>query len=284
METAKEKNFNEIVKSVLKKYGIVSSQKYIYHYTNASGLEGILKTKQLWFTERNYMNDIYDEKNVKKYIKENFGKAINFKGSVLEETLIPNITQYVFSTTPEKDVIHQWAYYGKGDSYCIELERKKLIDYLYDIKDENEAFYYGPVLYDDKIKIQIINDVANDYKNSVLKSLDSPIFDARNSEHIKIAKNVYRYFYSLIKQYGHYCEKEYRFLFETTKEPEFRTKDGLFIPYQIIENRSMKLPINKIIIGPSNHEEVAKDGLRLFLKKYYWENVKIEKSKLSVRD
>ena len=64
--------FNETVKTVLQKNGLFVNQNYLYHYTDIYGLEGIIKNKKLWLSERNYMNDINDELFIQNYISRQF--------------------------------------------------------------------------------------------------------------------------------------------------------------------------------------------------------------------
>lgn len=276
------KEFYEIINDILTEHGKKVNDEHIYHYTNAAGLKSILEGKTLWFSERNYMNDIYDEKYIQNYVKnKGFNKDII-------KNLEVTTPQYIFSTSLEKDLIHQWSYYGGNDAYCIELDRTKLICFLYNAREKEEEFYYGPVFYikdkksnDDSIKI--IDDVITEYINSTKKDAEE-------------YKKVYRYFYSLVKQYGHYCEKEYRFVFHTKREAKFRVRNGLFIPYiEIFNNKSSNvethdneekqpLPITKIMIGPSNHEHIAEKSLRLFLDKNGYGSIKIEKSKMNIRN
>lgn len=51
-------HFNKTVKTVLQANNFFINQKYLYHYTDIHGLEGIVKNNKLWLSERNYMNDI----------------------------------------------------------------------------------------------------------------------------------------------------------------------------------------------------------------------------------
>ena len=69
-------HFNETVKSVLTENNLFVTQKYLYHYTDIYGLEGIIKNKELWLSERNYMNDINDEKAKKYFYRGNIEEAL----------------------------------------------------------------------------------------------------------------------------------------------------------------------------------------------------------------
>ena len=76
MEKKEIEHFNETVKTVLKENDLFVTQKYLYHYTDIYGLEGIVKNKELWLSERNYMNDVNDEKFIQDYIKHYFKNPI----------------------------------------------------------------------------------------------------------------------------------------------------------------------------------------------------------------
>jgi hypothetical protein len=52
------------------------STKYptLYHYTDWGGLEGMLKTKEIWATHINYMNDEREFIHAKDYLKDQLGQ------------------------------------------------------------------------------------------------------------------------------------------------------------------------------------------------------------------
>lgn len=275
--------FHNIVKKVLKDNELFVSQESLYHFTDINGLLGIIQNDELWLSERNYMNDVNDENFIKSYVRKFFKDLEKSEWEKFETELIPSKNQYIFSTSTEKDSIHQWTYYGSNDSYCIEFDRKKLIDFFYHFNNE-EDFYYGPILYENEQTLKIANKIIKNYtsliseKNSIF-NVDGDNFDNESFEEFK---RVYQYFYSLIKQSGHSCENEYRFLLQNSCNPEFRVRSGLFVPY-IKVNNGQKLPIKKIYIGPNCYETNAKENLEYFLKKNKYENVIVDKSKMNIR-
>ena len=203
--------------------------------------------------------------------------------------MIPQKHQYIFSTSIEKDLIHQWAYYGSQEAFCIEFDREELINLFYSFNNKNN-YYYGPVLYaDNYFKSSINNTIKNiidgiiaQYSGIVLEELDN-LFEIYSSPKKKNEyRKVFHYFYSLIKQYGHYCEREYRFTLQNNKKPEFRIRKGLFVPYLEIPFEPEKL-ISQIIIGPNNREELAERNLRFYLKELNLESIKISQSRMKIR-
>ncbi len=278
--------FHKIVKRVLKNNKLFVSQESLFHFTDINGLFGIIKDDSLWLSERNYMNDINDEIFIKSYVRNFFTKSTD-EWEKFETELIPHKNQYIFSTSTDKDSIHQWTYYGSKDSYCIEFDIEELINLFYKF-NETKDLYYGPVLYENEKTLKIANKIITEYssllydKNSIFNIENDNFDDEKFSEF----KRVYQYFYSLIKQAGHSCENEYRFTLQKENNPEFRTRNGLFIPYIVVnsmETINKKLPIKKIYIGPNSYETKAKENLEYFLKKNNYENVVVDKSEMNIR-
>ena len=273
-----------MVDYILQKNDEDIESEFIYHYTDGISLLSILEKNELWLTERNYMNDVLEEEYVLALIRDKFKNNPTFQGSLVDRSLHERTPQYFFSTSTEKDLIHQWGYYSTTDSYCIEFRRHEIRDYLLNFKEKYDNLFYGPVIYDKEKAEKILSDRLSDYEKLVIEMINSNEFDPKNKRKRNIAKDVYQYFYSLIKQHGHYCEKEYRFVFRTNRVPSFKIKTGLFVPYIKIggENEN-KIPINKIIIGPNNNEAIAIKSLKNLLDIKMYTNVNVEKSELKIR-
>jgi hypothetical protein len=127
--------------------------------------------------------------------------------------------------------------------------------------------------------------IINKYKNRYFDGDLSKPFDIEKFVEGEIFRYVFEYFYCFVKQYGNYCEHEYRFLIKTDRKPKFSVKKGMFIPYIAVMNKNKKqIPINKIIIGPNNNnEEQVEKGLRLFLDANGYKHVGITRSRLKIR-
>ena len=273
--------FHNLVKKVLQDNGLFVSQESLYHFTNINGLLGIITNNELWLSERNYLNDVNDEKFIKDYVRNIFKNLSQKEWEEYEIYLIPSKNQYIFSTSKEKDSIHQWTYYGLQESFCIEFERKKLINLFYRF-DKKTDFYYGPILYGNERTLNIANKIIDEYTSLI--SNKNCIFNIDNFDEKGFSefKRVYQYFYSLIKQTGHSCENEYRFLLQSESKPEFRISNGLFVPFIKVKAKG-KLPIKKIYIGPNSYETSAKENLEYFLKNNGYNNVIVDKSEMHIR-
>ena len=278
-----EKDFPEIVTDILKRIGRDVDSPFLFHYTDGQSLKSIIEKSQLWSTERNYMNDIVDETFVKDAIRHKLSNRADFPGSLLEREMFTENAQYVFSTSLEKDLIHQWAYYGNNDAYCIEFKRPDLRSYFWKSRLEDDRLYFGPILYDtNDIKV-VIDEVTQGLTESITKLTRANPDPLNGVELHETAKKVYQYFYSLIKQPGHYCEKEFRFLIQSSRKPSFKIKNGLFVPYIEIGNKRRRLPINKIYVGPNNHDQLAIKSLKQFLEENKYGKVGVGRSDLLMR-
>ncbi|MBA6409244.1 MULTISPECIES: DUF2971 domain-containing protein [Pseudoalteromonas] len=139
--------------------------EYVYHYTSADGLKGILESKSLWATNAEYLNDFREIKQGIDRIKSLRGSLSEFSQIKLEEIYakhknIPlDVTQkemrskdvhlanhflnflwniidnntideiYTTSFTTKRDSLNHWLTYGSEQtSYCIKFNKEKLFD------------------------------------------------------------------------------------------------------------------------------------------------------------
>ena len=77
-----------------------------------------------------------------------------------------------------------WSYYSQADdSYCIRFSRKKLINYLGDLFDWDENYFYGSLFYkEDEIK-KFIFDVFDD-------QIYTDIFEASEKDISNVTKSA----------------------------------------------------------------------------------------------
>lgn len=131
----------------------------LYHYTSAEGLIGILRDKQLWFTQIYYMNDLEENINgwrflgknidsilekhqtnnlkINKYLNE-LRNAINVQATKIDEGLgynaydslsIKDNRIFIFSTSSKSDDLSQWRSYTQpANGYCIRFNFTKVLE------------------------------------------------------------------------------------------------------------------------------------------------------------
>ena len=273
--------FNQIILS-WKKYAELVNQDFVYHYTDIDDLIGIIQNNELWLSERNYMNDVNDEKFIEAYIKKYFNNSLNWEGSAVQRQLTPPENQFIFSTSLESDSVHNWICYGANGAFSIEFDRNKLIEFFREVSCA-DYFTYGKVLYTDDGIEQLLDEILNTFKELFFEKINSVVFDRDNSTQQKEFQKFYKHFYSMIKQKGHACEAEYRFLIKKEKELFFRTKNGRPVPFIKVKVEDQKLPITKILVGPYDKSDITIRSLELLLKQTGYNNIPIVQSSLNMR-
>ncbi len=281
--TEEVKDFPEMVTDILKEIGRDVDTPHLYHYTDGQSLKSIIETGQLWLTERNYMNDILDGTFVKDEIQKKLSGRKDFSGSILESEMFAERAQYVFSTSLEKDLAHQWSNYGNSDAYCLEFSRVELREFFLKSKEDADQLYYGPILYDTNDVSTVCDRIIRDMTEGITNATNPSSDPLSRMDLYERSKKVYQYFYSLIKQRGHYAEKEFRFLVQSTRKPEYLVKGGLFVPFIKIGKKRRKLPISRVYVGPSNHDRLAIESLKSYLKQGKYKGVGVEPSELKTR-
>lgn len=264
-----------LTRTILDKEYKKGKDTYVYHYTTGAGLKGIIMNHELWLSQREYMNDVKEYEYAKKTITENLKQRFqDEKESILKKYDISFeefSNQFIFSTSTEEDLISMWSYYSQADdSYCIRFSRKKLINYLGDLFDWDENYFYGSLFYkEDEIKKFIFDVFDDQIYTDIFEASEKDI--SNNKDYQANIRTAIKYIFSLIKQFGHYSEKEYRFSIEETdlRKIDFEAKRGLLVPTLKVALEK-PLPIDTIYIGPNcneNQEAIMKHSLKQLLEK-----------------
>lgn len=246
----------------------------IYHYTSGEGLIGIMRDKELWFTNIYFLNDnnellytykliknLVDNLDIEKDLKELIIGRCNY---ILQKNYLSSESQiwyrrnyYVASFSTNKDNLNLWNYYTKTDKtgYNIKFQWKTFTQ---------DDFQYGKVCYkldeQETMLKQTISNANKEYKKD-------------KSTWEKLWENFI--IYSLFFKHPKYSqEEEYRFVLtknshdEECKECSFRSKNGLIIPYvpynffnKFIPSNCLDRPISGIMISPLNQGEITKYGV-----------------------
>jgi hypothetical protein len=275
-----------------------SNYTSVYHYTDIDALLGIIENNELWFTNRNYMNDVYDEKYAK-CIFDKFLRSINSntlaEGSALDDKLYQNTrNSYIFSTSTEKDLANQWLCYGNG-SVCIEFNKNELEKLIAEFTAERTGNQLGIDYRDDFLSSHISYVGAGDEKVENIKIFlkekycnDSSKSGDKNTgsqQEIIYAHYDWQAICGFIKQKAFAAEKEFRFLLLSNQKPSFRIRNGRLIPFLKVKSKDKNsiLPITSIVIGPKNHDEYLRNTFRKLLENNGYGNFGIEQSSLSLR-
>ena len=276
-----------------------------FHYTSAPGLEGIITSANIWATDYRFLNDSREMKDgveiVCKELLKSDEQIFQQLAEYLTEhsdNLAEHITPHIISFCSTSDLLSQWrAYANQSEGYCVEfdLSDSRLSTYQ---NDTVVISHFLPVIYDDQIKVKIINDIITE----IIKTIFAHKLDNINFENLSPEKkgvltgllhNVFMLPLLTFKDKGFSEEKEWRAIFlpnsvQNEKLIKFRTLGGTFIPY--IESLFLQsdddnlfqretMPIKSICLPPAAGKTTRK-GLELFLKN----NGFIDENKINVID
>jgi hypothetical protein len=279
--------------------------KPLYHYTSQIGLLGILQTKKLWMTNILFLNDsseyIHTLDLVKSELKNRkellIGKGIPAYYEKLENLnidgrrfhtygVIENIIDkyllvvgrhcYVFSLSTKKDDLNQWrGYCPKEGGFCVEFDNKELSS-ITKGKSEIRECIYDPVE-----KKGLVDSLFNNVLDIRMESMKSDEDVSKVSMKFVIeVMNMSSY----VKDESFIDEEEYRLICIGGYETKYREGKSMVIPYIQFApgDNDAKLPISKIIVGPTPHKELSILSVKHLLKSLEYD-IEVEPSKLPYR-
>ena len=130
------KQILEITKSPRKEFGDRPIPKILYHYTDVTGVKGIIESQSLWATSINFLNDpdelvygldvIIDSIESSK-LSKSFSTAMWALLDVSKKMILEGESEtsntYVISFCEEQEILGQWRLYGRnGLGYCLGIE------------------------------------------------------------------------------------------------------------------------------------------------------------------
>lgn len=263
----------------------------IFHYTNVTGLKGIIENNCLWATNLSYVNDskelalglsIYRE--VCELLLKRKGKSKAYREIVrkfLDCLRAKNISnRYACCFTANGDQLSQWRGYGSnGQGYAIGFETKKLVGNIEPCAEPSRIIYDVRTQrhYAEKHLDIFIKGFINALKRSH-RSVSSCL-----NEIVALLEQESEYSILGFKHKGFQEESENRLHLaypdlETTRVLE---KNGILIPYIELKIKGNKrLPIKQITIGPTIDYDRAEKGVRFLLEQHGYTRVKIVRSQI----
>lgn len=288
----------------------------IYHYTSLEGLIGIIESQSLYASNLYYLNDRKEYQHGIELILEIVRdlKREKLNSGILSKVernidLIKQSERYVACFSSDGDLLSQWRAYGSnGRGVSIGFSRENIEDGFF-----SQLIHSNMILYDESdqrhsIRTQI--ELILNYFEEKMDLLDWKDFDPN----FLIGKVIIDFLEKTIAVYKHPSfqdEKEYRLEYEldgkinklNDEELIFRASNNLIVPYikltskysDFLKNKKggkelyeptfllKKLPINKIILGPSLEFSALKEAIKLLLTKNGYEDIPIMESEVPYR-
>lgn len=260
------------------------SDRTLYHYTGVGSLIGIANTKALWASNIYYLNDSKEITHACDVLKDVllprmvFGVQNNAEHEFLKQfqdwvgecrTTTYNI--FVFSLSEEASLLSQWRSYtphGKGVSIGFSSEfmndvaqssQLRIAKCLYDRADQEEA-----------IK-SLVEKLLTTFRQE-LPSID--ITKAHQSQCYhpfleKFRSDVLQVL-SIIKHEAFKEEREWRLISPyypkyTIPAIKFREGASMIVPYIELKLGEVRPIFERVILGPSPHQNLSMSALSMFL-------------------
>lgn len=291
---------------------VFASTDLLYHYTSLDAFVSIVKSQSLYFTNVNFLNDskeflhgVYSIKMAVEELREKENNEILDKIESNTNQLLEK-EKYVACFSKEGDLLSQWKAYannGKGVSIGFEFDN---------LRESFDQFLTGShIEYDESIQLESLKE----YITLGIKFF-SPLeekFDWQKQNFNNLtAKFIVGFLNNVIHSFKHPAfrdEREYRLQLEIDDsisedddiEVLFRSTEKLVVPYTIVKNSYSayvenknkneidpifpikKLPLAKIIVGPSLEFETVKNGIDKFLISQGYKDIEIIKSHIPYR-
>jgi len=252
----------------------------LYHYTDLSGLQGIIDKGDLWLTHLRFSNDNDELTHGKEIVRERLEERMasdpkDRQGYLkrLKELLDLPVADgiYICCFCEKNNLLSQWRGYGaNGSGVCIRFD-KQLFSRLTGADCPGGVLRLWKVFYPVEQQRKIV-DKAIDYAWAFGGPTDE--------ERAKRAAEAIQFFIPTFKNPDFAEEEEWRLIFTPTPslpvQPAFRIGRNMLIPHYGLQSLGWgdaPLPITGICIGPGVHKEINAQSVQMLLAKRTYSGV-----------
>jgi hypothetical protein len=251
----------------------------LYHYTNQSGLLEIFRTRELWATHTQYLNDRKEflhalqiaRSAVDNLLAGSFeagptGEARRKLLDKMRENLQwphESVNICVASFSEDGDSLSQWRAYGGHSGFAIGFRGDKVR-----AAADAEGWYLASCIYDPEQQRAIVVTLIEEVVRQILAG--EPAEEDGDPDVGNLFTYLYRYA-PILKDRAFREEREWRIISKplncTTQGFAFREGLSALVPYfrfPVCKPRE-KFPLHEIVIGPTQDEGRAKYSLLSFL-------------------
>ena len=238
---------------------------YLYHYTTAAGLLGIIQSNQyssfqMWASDSRFLNDSSEYTGGLKVAEEILNSS-KYKSSDLIQrasTLLSgsNGRVMVLSASSKRNLLSQWRAYSENGGYSIELKTDlfKATEYL-------TNHYLAECIYSKEELSEKMNSCIEWHQKKFeifTENQPQNVVDHHLGNCLKGLVGTIRALATLFKHDSFLEESEWRYVVTIPLESELklRNSNGLLVPYI-----SLKFPVNSISqvsVAPGSRQELAK--------------------------
>jgi hypothetical protein len=268
----------------------------LYHYTGQRGFLGIIKTKQIWATHSQYLNDRREYKHALDLVADEIDRLFLSVDQESQSVLrrmkegisgIENINVCVSSFSEDDDSLSQWRAYGGGKScFAIGFSPDTLLD-----ATQNQQWYLAPCIYEPSEQSTLIRSLVEEVLEQSMVGRKTGETD-REKDYWERGASLGAYLHRyapILKDRSFREEREWRIISKplTCEEKlfDFREGSSLVIPYYKfpLEADGLAFRVHEVIVGPTSDEERSKRSVESFLIHQGLENVPVRVSSVPYR-
>jgi hypothetical protein len=266
----------------------MSPPEFVYHYTNAAGLLGIVSTRNLWATDIEFMNDAEELTYARTTVLGDLrawadeiappgtgsedGLRADVLRSIAEELEHPawgepSSTYHIYAACfcEDGDLLSQWRAYGGDGGYAIGFRTFSLLG----LAASFESIHFEKVTYG--------LDGSRPYLDAMLETVAQRAAGFPGATgNIRLMTRVLPTI-AAIKHPTFAQEREWRLLSTGWDVPEmafgFRTGSVGLVPF--IEVSFPGNAVAQVIVGPGRYPEVRKRGVRQLLERHGLSDVEV---------
>ncbi len=270
----------------------------IYHYTDAEGLHGIIKRRQVWATSYRFMSDAREIKYGYDLISEVYPSVdISDPQSLppdfvkkMQDSRIAEMIRhwegfydfdglFVASFSADGDSLGQWrGYAGLNSGYSL--------GFRYDAFKSIADTQLVTCSYNKEKQKKELKSIIDRYLPDLRIMFNDPDpFNFRN-----LATEAAKEMPGLFAKFKHQAfkdEKEWRLvvgpIWATNERIRYRPGERVIIPYVEIDFEAIGLQLKHIIVGPGPHQKRNVGSLRQMLGLHGFEGVKVSPSVIPFR-
>jgi hypothetical protein len=280
-------------REILKKTIYPTPVKKLYHYTTQAGLLGIIRSKQIWLTHTQYLNDTREYRHaleiMRSEVQTRIGRAKNAEATDIFSHMLGDLTGHqsinvcVASFSTDPDSLSQWRGYGGPRSafaICFDGE------YLAGLLPEHH-FFLVRCIYDLGHQRRIISALVSEVYERIVKSIRNNKPHPRKSGDMSA---LLHRFAPILKDPAFEEEQEWRIisrpLMNSQKGFAFREGSSALVPYYgfPLSDDKFDFQITEIIVGPTPSAELSIASVGNFLVSQDLRDVPVRASKVPYRN
>ena len=254
--------------------------KLLYHYTDQNGLLGIIKSKEIWATHHQCLNDTQEFLYAKELVCKELGKRIptadegnrlflEVMKAALNGPGNEDVNLYVASFSEEPDSLSQWrAYGGSTSGFAVGFQCERLV--------LPEAFVLARCIYDPKGQSDVVGAIVSDV---LARSTTPSLLNTQDIVRVMLLFQLHA-FALILKHPKFVDEKEWRivsrvmmddapaFPIEDATRLDFRTGKSMLIPYRCVSLKGGdgSFLLKRVVVGPNPNPEQAHRSVQSLLK------------------